>query len=76
MKNKALKELKDKLFTNVFLKKDSNFIFEDIKRVLNKETKTIKKYNYPINPKNNKYDTSVAGMPICKSTISLFGDDA
>ena len=68
--------MKDKLFTNVFLKKDSNFIFEDIKEFLNKETKTIKKYNYPINPKINKYDTSVAGMPICKGLISLFGEDA
>lgn len=69
------KELKDKLFKNVFLKKDSNFIFEDIKEFLNKETKTINKYNYPINPKNNQYETSVAGMPICKSLVSLFGDD-
>ena len=75
-KQSISKELKDKLFTNVFLKKDSNFIFEDIKEFLNKETKTIKKYNYPINPKNNKYDTSVTGMPICKGLISLFGDDA
>lgn len=75
-KQSISKELKDKLFTNIFLKKDSNFIFEDIKEFLNKETKTIKKYNYPINLKNNKYDTSVAGMPICKGLISLFGDDA
>lgn len=75
-KHSISKELKDKLFTNVFLKKDSNFIFEDIKEFLNKETKTIKKYNYPINPKINKYDTSVAGMPICKGLISLFGEDA
>lgn len=74
-KQNISKELKDKLFTNVFLKKDSNFIFEDIKEFLNKETKTIKKYNYPINLKNNKYETSVAGMPVCKSLISLFGVD-
>ena len=74
-KQSICQELKDKLFTNVFLKKDSNFLFEDIKDFLNKETKTIKRYNYPINPKNNKYDTSVAGMPICKSLVSLFGDD-
>lgn len=75
-KQSISKELKDKLFINIFLKKDSNFIFEDIKEFLNRETKTIKKYNYPINPKNNKYDTSVAGMPICKGLISLFGDEA
>lgn len=68
-------ELKDKLFTNLFLSKDANFKFQDIKTFLDKETKTNKKYNYPINPKTNEYDTSIAGMPVWQGLIKLFGEE-
>lgn len=74
-KQSISQELKDQLFTNLFLSKDTNFKFQDIKKFLDKETKTIKKYNYPINPKTNEYDTSIAGMPICQGLIKLFGED-
>jgi CRISPR-associated endonuclease Csn1 len=61
-----------------FLKKDSNFKFEEIKTFLNKKFEKPKRYNYPISKdKNGKeiYDTSVAGMPVCKNLIDIFGDD-
>lgn len=69
-------DLKKELFKNLFLKQDSNFKFQEIKNYLDKHSASNYKYNYPINPKNNQYETSVAGMPVCKSLISLFGNDA
>ena len=69
-------EVRRKLFTDLFLNKDANFKFEDIKKFINKEMKWVKKYNYPINPKTGEYDTSVSGMPVCKGLVSLFGEDA
>lgn len=69
-------DLRKKLFTDLFLKQDVNFKFQEIKKFLEKHSGSVYKYNYPINPKNNQYETSVAGMPVCKSLISLFGDDA
>ncbi|GHT67414.1 hypothetical protein FACS189452_05090 [Bacteroidia bacterium] len=60
-----------------FLKKDKNFKFEEIKTFLNKKFEKPPKYNYPISKdKGGKeiYDTSVAGMPICKGLIDIFGD--
>lgn len=69
-------DLRTKLFTDLFLKQDANFKFQEIKKFLDKCSGSVYKYNYPINPKNNQYETSVAGMPICKNLISLFGDNA
>lgn len=63
------------LLFEFFLKKDKNFKFEDIKSFLDKEFQGKKKYNYPID-KSGKYDTSVAGMPVCKGLIDVFGDTA
>lgn len=68
-------EFRESLFHNVFLKKDKNFKFEEIKTHLNKLFKDQKKYNYPIN-KDGIYDTSVSGMPVCKGIVNLFGDSA
>lgn len=58
-----------------FLKKEKNFKFEEIKNFLDKLFKSKKRYNYPID-KDGKYDTSVAGMPVCKGLIDVFGDNA
>jgi CRISPR-associated endonuclease Csn1 len=69
-------ELKKKLFTELFLKQDANFKFQKIKEFLDIHNGSVNKYNYPINPKNNQYETSVPGMPICKSLVTLFGDEA
>lgn len=69
-------DLRTKLFTDLFLKQHANFKFQEIKKFLDKYSGSVYKYNYPINPKNNQYETSVAGMPICKNLISLFGDNA
>ncbi|KMQ70065.1 type II CRISPR RNA-guided endonuclease Cas9 [Chryseobacterium koreense] len=69
-------DLRNKLFIDLFLKQDGNFKFQEIKKFLDKHSVSVYKYNYPINPKNNQYETSVAGMPICKSLIYLFGDSA
>lgn len=67
------------LFEELFLKKDKNFKFEDIKEFLNKKYGESKQYNYPItkDKKGNEiYDTSVSGMPVCKGLIDIFGDTA
>lgn len=68
-------DLRKKLFTDLFLKQDGNFKFQEIKKFLDKHSGSVYKYNYPINPKNNQYETSVAGMPVCKSLVDLFGND-
>ena len=67
-------EYKSLLFGELFLKKDKNFKFEDIRKFLDKQFKTKKKYNYPIN-KDGEYDTSVSGMPVCNGLIKVFGDE-
>lgn len=64
-------EERKKLF-DYFLTKDSNFKFEDVKKQLDKYS--IRKYNYPINPKTGLYDTTIAGMPMCKGLIDIFGE--
>lgn len=58
-----------------FLKKEKNFKFEEIKNFLDKHLRNKNKYNYPID-KDGKYYTSVAGMPVCKGMIDVFGDEA
>lgn len=70
-----LLEKERNLLFEFFLKKDKNFKFEDIKNFLDKQLQSKKKYNYPID-KDGKYDTSVAGMPVCKGLIDVFGDTA
>ncbi|MBI6120091.1 type II CRISPR RNA-guided endonuclease Cas9 [Salegentibacter maritimus] len=69
-------EMKQALFHEKFLKKDSNFKFEDIRKFLDKKFKKSKKYNYPINKKTGEYDTSISGMPVCKGLIDIFGEKA
>ncbi|MGX9985105.1 type II CRISPR RNA-guided endonuclease Cas9 [Soonwooa purpurea] len=69
-------ELKSLLFNNLFLKAEGNFKFQEVKDLLDKKTEKPYKYNYPINPENGKYETSISGMPVCKGLISLFGDFA
>lgn len=64
------------LIFEFFLKKEKNFKFEEIKKELNKKLGANTKYNYPIDKKTGKYDTSVAGMPVCKGLIEVFGDNA
>lgn len=66
-------ELRDKLFLNIFLKKD-NFRFEEIRKYLDKQLQKKVVYNYPIDVKTGKYETSVSGMPVCKELNNLFGD--
>ncbi len=66
-------DLKKQLF-EFFLKKDKSFKFEEIKTFLDKRLKNKRKYNYPIDNKTGKYDTSVSGMPICKGLVDVFGD--
>lgn len=58
------REIKEKLFHELFLKKDKKFKFKDIKKF----SDSSKKYNYDD-------DFSVAGMPICKGLVSLFDRD-
>ena len=58
-----------------FLTKDKNFKFEDIRKFLDKKFGQHKNYNYPVD-KDGKYDTSVAGMPVCKGLIAVFGEQA
>lgn len=73
---KSLEQKERKLLFEFFLKKDKNFKFEDIKKELNKSLGLNTKYNYPIDKKTGKYDTTVAGMPVCKGLIDVFGDNA
>ena len=58
-----------------FLKKEKNFKFEEIRDFLDKQFKNKKQYNYPIDKKTGKYDTSVSGMPVCKGLKSIIGDN-
>ena len=58
-----------------FLKKNKNFKFEDIRTFLDKQFKSKKKYNYPIDNKTGKYDTTVAGMPVCSGLIDVLGKE-
>ncbi|MBC6399840.1 MAG: hypothetical protein GDA37_02295 [Ekhidna sp.] len=73
-KEPIAQELRDALFEGVFLKKDKNFKFEDIRKFLDIKIGSKKQYNYPVNEKG-EYDTSVSGMPITKGLISIFGDE-
>lgn len=67
-------ESRNKLFDNLFLKKD-RFKFEDVKKFLDKQFGKKRKYNYPIDSRTRKYETSVSGMPVCKDLIKIFGDE-
>ncbi len=69
-------KMRKQLFFEKFLKKDKNFKFEEIRKFLDKKFGKAKKYNYPIDRKTGKYDTSVSGMPVCKGLIGLFGEKA
>ncbi|MDR1761496.1 MAG: hypothetical protein LBR55_03500 [Bacteroidales bacterium] len=77
-------ELRKQLF-EWFLKKDKNFKFEEIRRFLDGKFGKFQKYNYPLDKKakndsekytDGVYDTSVAGMPVCKGLISVFDEQA
>jgi len=70
----SLGQTERELLFEFFLKKDKNFKFEDIKKELNKSLGINTKYNYPIDKKTGKYDTTVAGMPVCKGLIDVFGE--
>ncbi|MCC5924863.1 MAG: hypothetical protein JJT77_13855 [Crocinitomicaceae bacterium] len=63
---------RNKLFKDVFLKKDK-FKFEDIKKYLDKQFGKKLGYNYPLDSRTGKYETSVSGMPLCKELVTLFG---
>jgi len=67
-------EMRQVLFNEKFLQKESNFKFEEIRKFLDKKFKIAKKYNYPIDRRTGEYDTSVSGMPICKGLITIFGE--
>lgn len=67
-------DLRNQLF-EFFLKKDKNFKFEEIRTLVDKQLKSKKKYNYPVDRKTGKYDTSVSGMPVCKGLVDAFGDN-
>src|SRR6185312_10990173 len=74
-KKKSLEQKDRGLLFDFFLRKEKNFKFEDIRNFLDKQFKSKKRYNYPID-KEGKYDTSVSGMPACKGLIDIFGDKA
>lgn len=67
-------DIRSSLF-EFFLKEDKNFKFEKVRTFLDKQFKSKKKYNYPIDSKTGKYDTSVSGMPVCKGLVDVFGND-
>lgn len=69
-------EYRQHLFDTVFLKKDSNFKFEAIRKSLDRLFQKKKEYNYPLDEKKKTYETTVAGMPFCKGIIKLLGDEA
>lgn len=73
-KQSLSQELRDQLF-EFFLKKDKNFKFEEIRIFLDKHLKSKNKYNYPVDSKTSKYNSSVSGMPVCKKLIEVFGDN-
>lgn len=64
-------EYREQLF-EFFLKKEGDFKFEEIRKFLDKKFGKAKKYNYPIDRKTGKYDTSASGMPVCKGLIGIF----
>jgi len=66
-------DYKKLLLKEVFLKKDKNFKFEVIKKYLDKQFKEKREYNY-LNKSTRKYDSTVAGMPVCHGMVRLFGD--
>ncbi len=68
-------DLKKQLYNDIFQTKDS-FKFEDIRKYLDKKLKRKLIYNYPINKKTGKYETSVSGMPFCNGMIKILGDVA
>jgi CRISPR-associated endonuclease Csn1 len=72
-KHSLSSDSRNQLF-ELFLRKDKNFKFEEVKIFLDKQFKSKKKYNYPIDKKTGKYDTSVSGMPVCKGLIDVFGN--
>lgn len=74
--NQSLSSDSRKQLIDFFLKKDKNFKFEEIKLLLDKHLKGKKTYNYPIDKRTGKYDTSIPGMPLCKGLIDVFGDVA
>lgn len=61
-------EIRNKLFLDFFLKKDSNVKFAELKKFLDKQFKKDKQYNY-------KPDHSTSTMPVCKGLIDVFGED-
>lgn len=67
-------EYRKLVFEELFLKKEKNFKFEEIRKFLDKKFKSPKRYNYPYNQKDKIYDSSVSGMPVCKGLINVFGD--
>lgn len=67
---------RNKLYETVFLKKDKNFKFEDVRKTVDRFYGKKKIYNYPLDSKKQTYETTIAGMPFCKSIIKLFGDTA
>lgn len=69
-------EEREYLFENIFLKNDKNFKFEIIRKSLDKFTGKKNFYNYPYNKKDEIYDSSVAGMPVCKGLITIIGSIA
>ena len=69
-------KMRNQLYFEKFLKKDSNFKFEEIRNFLDRKFEKTKKYNYPIDRKTGKYDTSVSGMPVCKGLIDLLDEKA
>lgn len=71
----SLEQKEREMLFEFFLKKEKNFKFEDIKAQLNKRLGNKTRYNYPIDRKTGKYETSVPGMPVCKGLIDEFGDN-
>ena len=68
-------EFKKELFLEKFLKKTANFKFESVKSFLDKKLKKRCIYNYPINIKTGKYDTSISDMPFCGGLIGVFSEE-
>ena len=64
-------EIKEVLFKEKFITK-SDFKFETVKNFLDKKFWKKCVYNYGINRKTGKYDTSVSGMPFCKGLMDIF----
>lgn len=59
-------DVRHKLYSNFFLKKEKNVKFSDVRKFLNKELKEEYQYNY-------KDDHSIATMPVCSGLIEVFG---